>query len=89
MARNATQKQIANETETTSGKKPANDLIIYIQTKQGLRTLGRVGLFDNNAVQSKIANATEEQLANIAKLLSFEVVEHGATGTSGEVEFDW
>lgn len=89
MARN-TQKQIANETtETTSGKKPANDLVVYIQTKQGLRTLGRIGLFDNNIMQSKIAGATEEQLLNLAKLLSFEVVPHGENGTANDVELDW
>lgn len=89
MARN-TQKQFTEtETETTNGKKPANDLIVYIQTKQGLRTLGRIGLFGNNNIQSKVANATEEQLSNLTKLLSFEVVEHGEQGTQTEVELDW
>lgn len=88
MARN-TQKQTTNETENTSGKKPANDLVVYIQTKQGLRTLGRIGLFDNNIMQSKIAGATEEQLLNLAKLLSFEVVPHGENGTANDVELDW
>ena len=44
---------------------PDNQLVIKISTSKGFVTLGKIGLYDESALHSKVAQLTDEQLIKL------------------------
>ena len=58
----------------SKGNLPDNQLVIKINTSKGYITLGRVGLYDESSLHTKVANLSPEKLAKLLASAQLEVV---------------
>ena len=64
-------------TKSKSGKAsnlPDNQLIIKVSTSKGYVTLGKIGLYNESALHSKVAKLSNEQLIKLLSKAEFEIV---------------
>ena len=73
--------------KSKSGKSnlPDNQLVVKVATSKGFVTLGKIGLYNESALHSKVAQLTNEQLL---KLLSNAEVSIVAYSSNTEDEFE-
>ena len=55
-------------------KLPDNQLIIKVSTSKGYVTLGKIGLYNESALHSKVAKLSNEQLIKLLSKAEFEIV---------------
>ena len=51
--------------KSVKGNLPDNQLVIKIPTSKGYVTLGKIGLYDESSLHSKVAQLTNEQLVKL------------------------
>ena len=73
--------------KSKSGKSnlPDNQLVVKVSTSKGYVTLGKIGLYNESALHSKVAQLTNEQLI---KLLSNAEVSIVPYSSNTEEEFE-
>lgn len=54
-----------SKSKATKKNTPDHQLVIKVQTSKGYVTLGKVGLYDESALHSKVAKLTSEQLIKL------------------------
>lgn len=74
--------------KSTKGKanKPDNNLVIKVKTSKGFVTLGKVGLFNESALHSKVAQLTNEQLVRLLSQAELSIVPYTDGNDSEEIE---
>ena len=73
-----------------SGKKnnlPNNQLVIKIPTSKGFVTLGKIGLYDESALHSKVAQLSNEQLLKLISKAEVTIVPY-STNVDEDIELD-
>ena len=53
------------KSKSNKGNLPNHQLVIKISTSKGFVTLGKIGLYDESALHSKVAQLTPEQLVKL------------------------
>lgn len=74
--------------KSKSGKSnlPDNHLVVKVSTSKGYVTLGKIGLFNESALHSKVAQLTNEQLVKLLSKAEVSVVPYSSGNDSEEIE---
>ena len=72
--------------KSVKGNLPDNQLVIKIPTSKGYVTLGKIGLYDESSLHSKVAELTNEQLVKLLSKAEVSVVPYSNNGTEDPVE---
>ena len=74
--------------KSKSGKSnlPDNQLIIKVSTSKGFVTLGKIGLYNESALHSKVAQLTNEQLIKLLSNAEVSIVPYSNGNTEEEFE---
>lgn len=75
-----------SKSKSKSGNKPDNNLVIKVNTSKGFVTLGKVGLYNESALHSKVAQLTNEQLVRLLSQAELSIVPYTEGNDSEEIE---
>ena len=77
----------ASKKSANKGKNntPDNQLVIKVQTSKGYVTLGKVGLYNESPLHSKVAELSNEQLVKLLSKAELTVVPY-ETSTNEDIE---
>ena len=73
--------------KSKSGKSnlPDNQLVVKVSTSKGYVTLGKIGLYNESALHSKVAQLTNEQLIKLLSKAEVSIVPY-SSNTDEEIE---
>lgn len=74
-----------SKSKSGKGKLPDNQLVIKVKTSKGFVTLGKVGLYDESALHSKVAQLSSEQLIKLLSNAEVSIVAY-SSNTDDEIE---
>ena len=79
----------AKPTKSAKGKSnlPDNQLVVKVSTSQGYVTLGKIGLYNESALHSKVAKLSNEQLVKLLAKAELSIVPF-STNNKDEIELD-
>lgn len=77
-----------SKSKSGKGNLPDNQLVIKVSTSKGFVTLGKVGLYNESALHSKVAQLTHEQLAKLLSKAELSIVAYSNGNDSDEIELD-
>lgn len=77
-----------SKSKSKSGKLPDNQLVIKVPTSKGFVTLGKVGLYDESALHSKVSALSPEQLVKLLSKAQLEIVAYSNGSSDEEFELD-
>ena len=58
---------------------PDKELVIKVNTSEGYVTLGRIGLYDESPLHSKVTQLSNEQLAKLLASAQLTIIEYSRT----------
>ena len=76
---------VSNKSKSKSGNLPDNQLVVKVSTSKGFVTLGKIGLYNESALHSKVAQLTNEQLIKLLANAEVSIVPYSS---SSEEEFE-
>ena len=65
---------------------PDNQLVIKISTSKGYVTLGKIGLYDESALHSKVAQLSNEQLIKLLANAEVSIVPYSNGNQDEDIE---
>ena len=65
---------------------PDNQLIIKVSTSKGFVTLGKVGLYNESALHSKVSALSNEQLVKLLSKAELSIVPYSSSSNEEAVE---
>lgn len=65
---------------------PDNQLIIKVKTSKGYVTLGKLGLYDESALHSKVAKLTNDQLVKLLSNAELSIVPYNNGNNDDDIE---
>lgn len=74
-----------SKSKSGKGKLPDNQLVIKVKTSKGFVTLGKLGLYDESALHSKVAQLSSEQLIKLLSNAEVSIVAY-SSNTDDEIE---
>lgn len=74
-----------SKSKSGKGKLPDNQLVIKVKTSKGFVTLGKIGLYDESALHSKVAQLSSEQLIKLLSNAEVSIVVY-SSNDSEEIE---
>lgn len=74
-----------SKSKSGKGKLPDNQLVIKVKTSKGFVTLGKIGLYDESALHSKVAQLSSEQLIKLLSNAEVSIVAY-SSNDSEEIE---
>lgn len=74
------------KSKSKSGNLPDNQLVIKVSTSKGFVTLGKVGLYNESALHSKVAQLTPEQLVKLLSKAQLEIVAYSNGSSDDDFE---
>lgn len=72
--------------KSKSGNLPDNQLIIKVKTSKGFVTLGKVGLYNESALHSKVSQLSPEQLVKLLSNAELSIVPYQSGNADDEIE---
>lgn len=75
-----------SKTKSKSGNLPDNQLVIKVKTSKGFVTLGKVGLYNESALHSKVAALTTEQLVKLLSQAEISIAPYQSGNTDDDFE---
>lgn len=70
------------------GNLPDNQLVIKVSTSKGYVTLGKVGLYNESALHSKVAQLSPEQLVRLLSKAELSIVAYSNGSSDDDFELD-
>ena len=67
---------------------PDNQLVIKVSTSKGFVTLGKVGLYNESALHSKVSALSSEQLVKLLSKAELSIVPYSSSSSNEEFELD-
>lgn len=67
---------------------PSHEVVVKVSTSKGFVTLGRIGLFEESSLHSKVAQLTNEQLIKLFAKAELSIVEYSRDNNEGSIELD-
>lgn len=77
-----------SKSKSKSGNLPDNQLIIKVSTSKGFVTLGKVGLYNESALHSKVAQLTNEQLIKLLSKAELSIQPYSNGSSDEDFELD-
>ena len=74
----ASEKSKSAKSAKAKSNLPNHQLIIKVSTSQGYVTLGKIGLYDESALHSKVAELSNEQLLKLIAKAELSIVPFSA-----------
>lgn len=71
-----------------SGNLPDNQLVVKVSTSKGFVTLGKIGLYNESALHSKVAALSNEQLLKLLTKAEVSVVPYSNGNNEDDIELD-
>lgn len=71
-----------------SGNLPDNQLVVKVSTSKGFVTLGKIGLYNESALHSKVAALSNEQLLKLLAKAEVSVVPYSNGNNEDDIELD-
>lgn len=65
---------------------PDNQLIIKVKTSKGYVTLGKLGLYDESSLHSKVAKLTNDQLVKLLSNSELSIVPYNNGNNDDDIE---
>ena len=65
---------------------PDNQLIVKIPTSKGYITLGKIGLYNESTLHSKVAGLTSEQLAKLLSKAELSIQPYASSNSDDDIE---
>lgn len=65
---------------------PDNQLIIKVKTSKGYVTLGKLGLYDESSLHSKVAKLTNDQLVKLLSNAELSIVPYNNGNNDDDIE---
>lgn len=75
-----------SKNKSGKSKLPDNQLIVKIATSKGFVTLGKIGLYDESALHSKVSQLTNEQLVRLLSKAELSIVPYINGNAEEEIE---
>lgn len=74
--------------KSKSGKSnlPDNQLVVKVNTSKGFVTLGKIGLYNESALHSKVAQLSNEQLIKLLANAEVSVVPYQSGNADDDIE---
>ena len=76
-----------SKSKSGKGNLPDNQLVVKVSTSKGFVTLGKIGLYNESALHSKVAQLTNEQLIKLLSKAEVSIVAY-SSNTDEEIELD-
>ena len=77
---------VSNKSKSKSGNLPDNQLVVKVSTSKGFVTLGKIGLYNESALHSKVAQLTNEQLIKLLANAEVSIVPYSSSSSDDEIE---
>lgn len=74
-----------SKSKSKSGNLPDNQLVVKVKTSKGFVTLGKIGLYNESALHSKVAQLSSEQLIKLLSNAEVSIVAY-SSNTDDEIE---
>lgn len=74
----ASEKSEKSKSTKSKSNLPNHQLVIKVSTSQGYVTLGKIGLYDESALHSKVAKLSNEQLLKLIAKAELSIVAYSA-----------
>lgn len=74
--------------KSKSGKSnlPDNQLVVKVKTSKGYVTLGKIGLYNESALHSKVAQLSNEQLVKLLANAELSIVPYQSSNADDDIE---
>lgn len=74
--------------KSTKGKSnlPDNQLVVKVNTSKGFVTLGKIGLYNESALHSKVAQLSAEQLVRLLSNAELSIVPYSSSNAEDDIE---
>lgn len=74
--------------KSKSGKSnlPDNQLVVKVKTSKGFVTLGKIGLYNESALHSKVAQLSNEQLVKLLANAELSIVPYQSSNVDDDIE---
>ena len=79
---------VSKSKSTKQGNLPDYQLIIKVPTSKGHVTLGKVGLYNESALHSKVVQLTHEQLIKLIAKSELSIVPFASSNNEDDIELD-
>lgn len=77
---------VSKKAKSNSGNLPDNQLVVKVSTSKGFVTLGKIGLYNESALHSKVAQLTNEQLIKLLANAEVSIVPYNNGNNDDEIE---
>lgn len=77
-----------SKSKSGKGNLPDNQLVVKVSTSKGYVTLGKIGLYNESALHSKVAQLTNEQLVKLLAKAEVSVVPYSSGSSDDDIELD-
>lgn len=77
-----------SKSKSGKGNLPDNQLVVKISTSKGYVTLGKIGLYNESALHSKVAALSPEQLVRLLSKAEVSVVPYSNGSSDDDFELD-
>lgn len=78
--------------KSTKGKGKSNlpdhQLVVKVSTSKGYVTLGKIGLYNESALHSKVAQLTNEQLVKLLSKAELSIIAYVNGNENDDIELD-
>lgn len=75
-----------SKTKSGKGNLPDNQLVVKVSTSKGFVTLGKIGLYNESALHSKVAQLSNEQLIKLLANAQLEIVAYSNGSSDDDFE---
>lgn len=80
---------VSNKSKSGKGSNlPDNQLVVKVSTSKGYVTLGKIGLYNESALHSKVAQLTNEQLIKLLAKAELSIVPYTNGNNEDDIELD-
>lgn len=75
-----------SKSKSSKANLPDNQLVVKVSTSKGFVTLGKIGLYNESALHSKVAQLTNEQLIRLLSNAELSIVPYQSGNADDEIE---
>ena len=75
-----------SKSKSGKSKLPDQQLVVKVSTSKGYVTLGKIGLYNESALHSKVSQLTNEQLVKLLTNAELSITQYSSNANDEEIE---
>ena len=79
---------VSKSKSSKQGNLPDNQLVVKVPTSKGFVTLGKIGLYNESSLHSKVAEFTNEQLVKLLSKAELSITPYSNGNQDDDIELD-